>query len=146
MESTDGLVRGQKCVDSSGPIQVPVCQETFRRIINMIGEPVDKMGPIFPNKETEKFVPLHRSAPTFTKQRKIKEILVTGTKVVDLLTLYAKGGKIGLFDRAGVRKMVVIMELMNNIAMNHRSYSTFARVGEHPHDLTLIKQRSTKKN
>eukprot|EP00957_Ditylum_brightwellii_P113196 8632112-Ditylum_brightwellii.AAC.1 len=110
----------------------------------MIGEPVDKKGPIFPNKETEKFAPLHRSAPTFTKQGKTQKILVTGIKVVDLLTLYAKGGKIGLFGGAGVGKMVVIMELINNIAMNHRSYSAFARVGEHPHDLTFIRRRSNK--
>jgi len=130
MESTDGLVRGQKCVDSGAPIQVPVGPETLGRIINVIGEPVDEKGPIFPNKETEKFAPLHRSAPTFTEQGKTQEILVTGIKVVDLLAPYAKGGKIGLFGGAGVGKTVVIMELINNIAMNHGGYSVFAGVGE----------------
>merc|ERR1719432_318593 len=90
MESTDGLVRGQKCVDSGAPIQVPVGPETLGRIINVIGEPVDEKGPIFPNKGTEKFAPLHRSAPTFTEQGKSQEILVTGIKVVDLLAPYAK--------------------------------------------------------
>eukprot|EP00957_Ditylum_brightwellii_P145601 11085925-Ditylum_brightwellii.AAC.1 len=93
----------------------------------MIGEPMDKKGPIFPNKETEKFAPLH-----------------SGIKVVDLIALYTKGGKISLFSRAGVRKMVIIMELINNIAMNHRSYFVFARVEERPRDLTFTKRRSNK--
>ena len=119
MESTDGLVRGQKCEDTGAPIQVPVGPETLGRIINVIGEPVDEKGPIFTDKASEKFAPLHRSAPTFTEQGKSQEILVTGIKVVDLLAPYAKGGKIGLFGGAGVGKTVVIMELINNIAMNH---------------------------
>jgi len=130
MESTDGLVRGQKCADTGAPIQVPVGPETLGRIINVIGEPVDEKGPIFTTKESEKFAPLHRSAPTFTEQGKSQEILVTGIKVVDLLAPYAKGGKIGLFGGAGVGKTVVIMELINNIAMNHGGYSVFAGVGE----------------
>lgn len=129
MESTDGLVRGQKCADTGAPIQVPVGPETLGRIINVIGEPVDEKGPIFA-KGKEKFAPLHRSAPTFTEQGKSQEILVTGIKVVDLLAPYAKGGKIGLFGGAGVGKTVVIMELINNIAMNHGGYSVFAGVGE----------------
>ena len=129
MESTDGLVRGQECVDSGAPIQVPVGPETLGRIINVIGEPVDEKGPIF-EKGKEKFAPLHRSPPTFTEQGKSQEILVTGIKVVDLLAPYAKGGKIGLFGGAGVGKTVVIMELINNIAMNHGGYSVFAGVGE----------------
>merc|ERR1711997_444158 len=99
------------------------------RIINVIGEPVDEKGPIF-EKGKETFAPLHRSAPTFTEQGKSQEILVTGIKVVDLLAPYAKGGKIGLFGGAGVGKTVVIMELINNIAMNHGGYSVFAGVGE----------------
>eukprot|EP00957_Ditylum_brightwellii_P058618 4446506-Ditylum_brightwellii.AAC.1 len=135
MEPTDGLVRGQKCMDSGGSIKVPVGQETLGRIINMFGEPIEKKGPIFPNKETENFMPLHRSAPTFTKQGKTQEILVTGIKVVDLLAPYTKGGKICLFGSARVGKMVVIMELINNIAISHGSYSIFAGVGEHLHDL-----------
>eukprot|EP00957_Ditylum_brightwellii_P099687 7593633-Ditylum_brightwellii.AAC.1 len=144
MESTDNLVCGQKCVDSGAPIQVPVGPETLGHIINVIGESVDKKGPIFPNKETEKFAPLHMSSPIFTKQGKTQEILVTGINVVDLLAPYAKGGKIGPFDRARVGKTVVIMELINNIAMNHGSYSVFAGVGEHTRDLTFTKQRSNK--
>ena len=129
MESTDGLVRGQTCKDTGAPIQVPVGPETLGRIINVIGEPVDEKGPIF-KAGSEKFAPLHRSAPTFTEQGKTQEILVTGIKVVDLLAPYAKGGKIGLFGGAGVGKTVVIMELINNIAMNHGGYSVFAGVGE----------------
>jgi len=129
MESTDGLVRGQTCQDTGAPIQVPVGPETLGRIINVIGEPVDEKGPIFKS-GTEKYAPLHRAAPTFTEQGKTQEILVTGIKVVDLLAPYAKGGKIGLFGGAGVGKTVVIMELINNIAMNHGGYSVFAGVGE----------------
>merc|ERR1719287_454989 len=125
MESTDGLVRGQKCADTGEPIQVPV-----GRIINVVGEPVDEKGPIFADKKDEKFAPLHRPAPSFTEQGKSQEILITGIKVVDLLAPYAKGGKIGLFGGAGVGKTVVIMELINNIAMNHGGYSVFAGVGE----------------
>lgn len=130
MESTDGLVRGQKCVDTGAPIQVPVGPKTLGRIINVIGEPVDEKGPIFDKKEDEKFAPLHRSAPLFTEQGKAQDILVTGIKVVDLLAPYARGGKIGLFGGAGVGKTVVIMELINNIANNHGGYSVFAGVGE----------------
>jgi len=130
MESTDGLVRGQKCIDTGAPIQVPVGPETLGRIINVIGEPVDEKGPIFKTKDLEKFAPLHRAAPTFTEQGRSQDILVTGIKVVDLLAPYAKGGKIGLFGGAGVGKTVVIMELINNIAMNHGGYSVFAGVGE----------------
>merc|ERR1719162_2270394 len=105
MESTDGLVRGQKCADTGAPIQVPVGPETLGRIINVIGEPVDEKGPIFTTKEMEKFAPLHRSAPTFTEQGRSQDILVTGIKVVDLLAPYAKGDKIGLFGGAGVGKI-----------------------------------------
>jgi len=130
MESTDGLVRGQKCHDSGAPIQVPVGPLTLGRIINVIGEPVDEKGPIFTKKEDELWAPLHRSAPSFSEQGKTQDILVTGIKVVDLLAPYAKGGKIGLFGGAGVGKTVVIMELINNIAMNHGGYSVFAGVGE----------------
>merc|ERR1719316_509626 len=130
MESTDGLVRGQNCVDTGAPIQVPVGPLTLGRIINVIGEPVDEKGPIFTDEKTAKYAPLHRSAPTFTEQGRTQDILVTGIKVVDLLAPYAKGGKIGLFGGAGVGKTVVIMELINNIAMNHGGYSVFAGVGE----------------
>jgi ATP synthase F1 beta subunit len=126
MDGTDGLVRGQSCVDTGAPIMVPVGAETLGRIINVIGEPVDERGPI----NAKVRLPIHRPAPIFTEQGKTQEILVTGIKVVDLLAPYAKGGKIGLFGGAGVGKTVVIMELINNVAMNHGGYSVFAGVGE----------------
>lgn len=126
MEATEGLVRGQEVVDTGAPIMVPVGPGTLGRILNVIGEPVDEQGPIEGNKKA----PIHRPAPLFTEQGKSQEILVTGIKVVDLLAPYAKGGKIGLFGGAGVGKTVVIMELINNIAMNHGGYSVFAGVGE----------------
>jgi ATP synthase F1 beta subunit len=126
MDATEGLVRGQKCVDTGAPIQVPVGPETLGRIMNVVGDPVDEKGPI----KTKQRAPIHRDAPLFTDQGKTQEVLVTGIKVVDLLAPYAKGGKIGLFGGAGVGKTVVIMELINNIAMNHGGYSVFAGVGE----------------
>lgn len=126
MEATEGLVRGQEVIDTGAPIMVPVGPGTLGRILNVIGEPVDEQGPIEGNVKA----PIHRPAPLFTEQGKTQEILVTGIKVVDLLAPYAKGGKIGLFGGAGVGKTVVIMELINNIAMNHGGYSVFAGVGE----------------
>jgi len=126
MEATEGLVRGQPVKDTGAPIMVPVGPGTLGRILNVIGEPVDEQGPIEGNLRA----PIHRPAPLFTEQGKTQEILVTGIKVVDLLAPYAKGGKIGLFGGAGVGKTVVIMELINNIAMNHGGYSVFAGVGE----------------
>lgn len=126
MEATEGLVRGQEVKDTGAPIMVPVGPATLGRILNVIGEPVDEQGPV----KTEHYAPIHRPAPLFTEQGKAQEILVTGIKVVDLLAPYAKGGKIGLFGGAGVGKTVVIMELINNIAMNHGGYSVFAGVGE----------------
>jgi len=130
MEATEGLVRGQPVSDTGAPIQIPVGTETLGRILNVIGEPVDEKGPVFKNEKDAKYAPLHRAAPSFAEQGKSQEILVTGIKVVDLLAPYAKGGKIGLFGGAGVGKTVVIMELINNIAMNHGGYSVFAGVGE----------------
>ena len=126
MDTTDGLVRGQKVVDSGGPITVPVGPETLGRIINVIGDPVDERGPV----ETKQRAPIHRSAPEFVDQSTDTEILITGIKVIDLLAPYAKGGKIGLFGGAGVGKTVIIMELINNIAKAHSGYSVFAGVGE----------------
>merc|ERR1711998_184953 len=99
---------------------------TLGRIINIIGEPIDELGPI----DTKKFYPIHRPAPTFTEMGTGAQQLLTGIKVVDLLAPYAKGGKIGLFGGAGVGKTVVIMELINNIATNHGGFSVFAGVGE----------------
>ena len=120
------MVRGQEVIDTGAPIMVPVGPGTLGRILNVIGDPVDEQGPV----KGDKKAPIHRPAPLFTEQGKSQEILVTGIKVVDLLAPYAKGGKIGLFGGAGVGKTVVIMELINNIAMNHGGYSVFAGVGE----------------
>ena len=126
MDTTDGLVRGEKAVDTGGPIAMPVGSETLGRILNVIGEPVDERGPVN-NKQT---LPIHRAAPEFVEQSTEAQILVTGIKVVDLLAPYAKGGKIGLFGGAGVGKTVIIQELINNIAKAHGGYSVFAGVGE----------------
>jgi len=126
MDTTDGLVRGQKVVDSGGPITVPVGPETLGRIINVIGDPVDERGPV----KTKKRLPIHRAAPAFVDQSTDTEILITGIKVIDLIEPYPKGGKVGLFGGAGVGKTVIIMELINNIAKAHGGYSVFAGVGE----------------
>ncbi|OFW98802.1 MAG: F0F1 ATP synthase subunit beta [Alphaproteobacteria bacterium RIFCSPHIGHO2_12_FULL_66_14] len=126
MDTTDGLVRGEKAVDTGSPIQMPVGPETLGRILNVIGEPVDERGPVG-NKQT---LPIHRSAPEFVEQSTEAQILVTGIKVIDLLAPYAKGGKIGLFGGAGVGKTVTIMELINNVAKAHGGVSVFAGVGE----------------
>ena len=126
MDSTDGLVRGQKVKDTGHPISVPVGPETLGRILNVVGEPVDERGPV----KTKLKAPIHKEAPIFTDQATDTEVLVTGIKVVDLLAPYSKGGKIGLFGGAGVGKTVLIMELINNIAKGHGGYSVFAGVGE----------------
>jgi F-type H+-transporting ATPase subunit beta len=126
MDSTDGLVRGHEVLDTGSPIMVPVGEETLGRIINVIGEPVDELGPV--NAKVKRAI--HQSAPDFVEQSTEAEILITGIKVVDLLAPYAKGGKIGLFGGAGVGKTVIIMELINNIAKTHGGYSVFAGVGE----------------
>merc|ERR1711981_445737 len=126
MDGTDGLTRGQKVVDTGFPIQVPVGEGTLGRIINIIGEPIDELGPV----EGNKVYPIHRPAPAFTEMNTSAQQLLTGIKVVDLLAPCAKGGKIGLFGGAGVGKTVVIMELIHNIALKHGGYSVFAGVGE----------------
>ena len=126
MDSTEGLVRGQKVRDTGEAIMVPVGDGTLGRIMNVIGEPVDEAGPI--TFETKRGI--HQQAPAFVEQSTEAEVLVTGIKVVDLLCPYAKGGKIGLFGGAGVGKTVLIMELINNIAKAHGGYSVFAGVGE----------------
>jgi F-type H+/Na+-transporting ATPase subunit beta len=126
MDTTDGLVRGEKAVDTGLPIAMPVGPETLGRILNVIGEPVDERGPVG-HKQT---LPIHRSAPEFIEQSTEAQILVTGIKVIDLLAPYAKGGKIGLFGGAGVGKTVTIMELINNVAKAHGGVSVFAGVGE----------------
>ncbi|MEL6819181.1 MAG: F0F1 ATP synthase subunit beta [Pseudomonadota bacterium] len=126
MDSTEGLVRGQDVVDNGAPIEVPVGDETLGRIMNVIGEPIDEVGPI----KTKATRAIHQEAPEYVEQSTEAEILVTGIKVVDLLAPYAKGGKIGLFGGAGVGKTVLIMELINNVAKAHGGYSVFAGVGE----------------
>jgi len=126
MDATEGLVRGQVVEDTGAPINVPVGPETLGRIVNVIGQPIDERGPI----ATKKTLPIHRAAPNFMDQSTEAEQLVTGIKVIDLLTPYAKGGKIGLFGGAGVGKTVTIMELINNVAKAHGGYSVFAGVGE----------------
>jgi len=126
MDGTDGLVRGQEVIDTGAPIQIPVGPATLGRIMNVIGEPIDERGPI----SEEHMASIHAIAPLLSEQGEGQEILTTGIKVVDLLAPYAKGGKIGLFGGAGVGKTVVIMELINNVAINHGGYSVFAGVGE----------------
>ncbi|GJL94242.1 MAG: ATP synthase subunit beta [Hyphococcus sp.] len=126
MDSSEGLVRGAKVVDTGEAISVPVGDGTLGRIMNVIGEPVDELGPIAHTKKRG----IHQPAPPFTEQSTESAVLETGIKVVDLLCPYAKGGKIGLFGGAGVGKTVLIMELINNIAKAHGGYSVFAGVGE----------------
>ena len=126
MDVSEGLTRGQEVTDTGVPIMVPVGVETLGRIINVIGEPVDELGPV----NTEARRAIHQLAPPYVDQSTDSQILVTGIKVVDLLAPYAKGGKIGLFGGAGVGKTVLIMELINNVAKTHGGYSVFAGVGE----------------
>ncbi len=126
MDSTEGLARGAEVINTGAPISVPVGRETLGRILNVIGEPVDERGPL----NNTLTAPIHAPAPMFQDQATESEVLVTGIKVVDLLTPYPKGGKIGLFGGAGVGKTVLIMELINNIAKAHGGVSVFAGVGE----------------
>jgi F-type H+-transporting ATPase subunit beta len=126
MEPTEGLVRGMKVLDTGGPITVPVGRGTLGRVMNVIGEPVDKLGPIAGDTR----FPIHRHAPELNDQNTTLEMFETGLKVVDLLEPYLKGGKTGLFGGAGVGKTVIIMELINNVAMKHGGVSVFSGVGE----------------
>jgi F-type H+-transporting ATPase subunit beta len=126
MEPTEGLMRGLQVIDLDAPISVPVGKEVLGRVINVIGEPVDKMGPIGASERW----PIHREAPSLNDQSTSIEVLETGIKVIDLLEPYMKGGKTGLFGGAGVGKTVIIMELIRNIALEHGGVSVFAGVGE----------------
>merc|ERR1711977_801253 len=126
MDATDGLTRGQAVVDTDSPIMVPVGPQMLGRIVNVLGEPIDQQGDL----NASSTLPLHADPPEFVDQETKAAVLETGIKVVDLLTPYAKGGKIGLFGGAGVGKTVLIMELINNIAKGHGGYSVFAGVGE----------------
>ena len=126
MSSTDGLVRGMVCVDTGAPISVPVGDEVLGRMFNVLGEPIDGLGPV----NAKKTMPIHREAPTFAQQQTTTEILETGIKVIDLLCPYSKGGKVGLFGGAGVGKTVLMQELIHNIAIEHGGRSVVAGVGE----------------
>ena len=126
MDSTDGLVRGMKAYDTGAPIEVPVGPETLGRLINVIGEGIDGLGPI----KSEKKYAIHRHAPKFENLTTSQQIFETGIKVIDLIEPYSKGGKTGLFGGAGVGKTVIIQELIHNIAKQHGGYSVFAGVGE----------------
>jgi F-type H+-transporting ATPase subunit beta len=126
MDSTDGLVRGMSCYDTGGPITVPVGPGTLGRLINVLGDGIDGLGPI----EAERRYPIHRPSPSFETLSTKKEIFETGIKVIDLIEPYSKGGKTGLFGGAGVGKTVIIQELIHNIAKQHGGFSVFGGVGE----------------
>ncbi len=126
MEITDGLVRGMPVTDTGAPITVPVGKACLGRILNVIGKPVDGLGPV----STEKTLPIHREAPSFLEQDTSVHVLETGVKVIDLLVPFPRGGKMGLFGGAGCGKTVVMMEMIHNIAMHHGGISVFGGVGE----------------
>ncbi|XLQ12336.1 MAG: F0F1 ATP synthase subunit beta [cyanobacterium endosymbiont of Epithemia adnata isolate EadnSB Bon19] len=126
MSGTDGLVRGMEIVDTGAPISVPVGKVTLGRIFNVLGKPVDEKGDV----DMSNTSPIHRPAPKLTELKTEPKVFETGIKVIDLLTPYRQGGKIGLFGGAGVGKTVIMMELINNIAINHGGVSVFAGVGE----------------
>src|SRR5246500_540210 len=126
MEATDGMVRGMQTIDLGGPISVPVGHGTLGRVMNVIGEPVDQLGPI----EYKERLPIHRPAPAFDEQATTAEMFETGVKVVDLIQPFLKGGKSGWCGGAGVGKTVFIQELISNVAKQHGGFSVFAGVGE----------------
>ncbi len=126
MDITDGLVRGMKTKDTGAPIMVPVGKEGLGRILNVVGRPVDGLGPV--NAQT--MMPIHRESPAFLEQDTSVHVLETGVKVIDLLVPFPRGGKMGMFGGAGVGKTVVMMEMINNIAMHHGGISVFCGVGE----------------
>jgi len=126
MDITDGLVRGMEAKDSGTPIMVPVGKECLGRILNVVGKPVDGLGPI----DIQRTAPIHREAPSFMEQDTSVHVLETGVKVIDLLVPFPRGGKMGMFGGAGVGKTVVMMEMIHNIAMHHGGISVFAGVGE----------------
>jgi len=126
MEATEGMVRGMKALDLGSPITVPVGRATLGRVLNVIGQPVDELGPI----DAKEHRPIHRQAPAFDEQSTREEMFETGIKVIDLVQPFLKGGKTGLFGGAGVGKTVVIQELINNVASKHGGFSVFAGVGE----------------
>jgi F-type H+-transporting ATPase subunit beta len=126
MQTTDGVVRGMRVIDTGKPIAVPVGRATLGRIMNVVGDPYDKLGPI----QSDERWPIHRPAPDFVEQEPVSQVFETGVKVFDLLVPFVRGGKMGMFGGAGVGKTVVIMEMIHNIAMKHGGVSVFAGVGE----------------
>jgi F-type H+/Na+-transporting ATPase subunit beta len=126
LQPTEGMVRGMPAADTGGPVAIPVGKAALGRVINVIGQPVDKMGPI----DAKRRDPIHKPAPALVEQNTNLEMFETGIKVIDLIEPYLKGGKIGLFGGAGVGKTVIIQELINNIATKHGGISVFAGVGE----------------
>lgn len=127
LSSTDGLVRGMEAIDTGAPLSVPIGPDTLGRIFNLLGEPIDELGPLPQDVPRSK---IHKSAPAYDKQETKTSIFETGIKVIDLIAPYPKGGKIGLFGGAGVGKTVIVMELIRNIATEHGGYSVFCGVGE----------------
>lgn len=126
MQTTDGMVRGMEVKDTGKPISIPVGKGTLGRIMNVVGDPYDKLGPI----DSQEKLPIHRPAPEFIEQEPVTQVFETGVKVFDLLVPFVRGGKMGMFGGAGVGKTVVIMEMIHNIAMKHGGVSVFAGVGE----------------
>jgi F-type H+-transporting ATPase subunit beta len=126
MDVTDGLVRGMPVKDTGNPIMMPVGEASLGRVLNVVGRPVDGLGPV----SQEKMMPIHRPAPAFTEQDVEVNVLETGVKVIDLLVPFPRGGKMGMFGGAGVGKTVIMMEMVHNIAMQHGGISVFAGVGE----------------
>ena len=126
MDVTDGLTRGQQAKDTGKQIMMPVGEAGLGRVLNVVGRPVDGLGPV----SQEKMMPIHREAPKFTEQDTTVRVLETGIKVIDLLVPFPRGGKMGLFGGAGVGKTVIMMEMVNNIALQHGGISVFAGVGE----------------
>ncbi len=126
MDTTDGLVRGMAAKDTGAPIQMPVGKPSLGRVLNVVGRPVDGLGPV----DADKYAPIHRAAPNFTEQDTSVRVLETGVKVIDLLVPFPRGGKMGMFGGAGVGKTVIMMEMIHNIAMQHKGISVFAGVGE----------------
>ncbi|HPQ40572.1 MAG TPA: F0F1 ATP synthase subunit beta [bacterium] len=141
MKPTDGLKRGMEVTNTGKPIMVPVGEATLGRVLNVLGEPLDRLGPV----ETDVYYPIHTEPPGFVDQETSQELLETGIKVIDLLEPYSRGGKTGLFGGAGVGKTILIMELIHNIATQHQGYSVFSGVGERTregNDLWLEMRRS----
>lgn len=134
MDATDGLQRGTEAVATGAPIMVPVGEETLGRVFNVLGKPVDGLGPV----EAKSYYPIHRSAPEFSEQSIKVEVFETGIKVIDLIAPFTKGGKTGIFGGAGVGKTIIIMELIRSIAMEHSGNSVFAGVGERTREGTQL--------